>query len=201
VCAEDEGPINDIQCQRFDLPVQALETCGLRPRWVHLANSAGAFFLPRSRYDLIRVGNAVLGLRIRIDHPLPRTYRPALAWKAQLSSCRLLPAGWSVGYGASYVTPCEEFIGVIPVGYGDGLRRVPGNQVIIDGIKCPVVGRLCLDQMMVRLPHHYPMGEEMMIIGRQGNTSIWVHNLAALYGTSHVDFTTLIHHGVPRIYV
>jgi hypothetical protein len=126
------------------------------------------------------VGNAFLGLRIRIDQPLPRTYRPALAWKAQLSSCRLLPAGWSVGYGASYVTPCEECIGVIPVGYGDGLRRVPGNQVIIDGIKCPVVGTLCLDQMMVRLPRHYPMGEEVMRptrqyvdLGTQSGPALW----------------------------
>jgi alanine racemase len=178
-----------------------MEESGMRPRWVHLANSAAAFLLPRSRYDMIRVGNVVLGLRIRIDQPLPDGYRPALTWKVQLASSRRLPAGWTVGYGASYITPHEEIIGVIPVGYGDGLRRVPGNQIIIDGMKCPVVGRLCLDQMMVRLPHPYPMGEEVVIIGKQGNSSIWVHDLAALYQTSQVDVTTLIHKRVPRIYV
>jgi alanine racemase len=199
--AEDHNPINEIQCQRFDLAVRAMEESGMRPRWVHLANSAAAFLLPRSRYDMIRVGNVVLGLRIRIDQPLPDGYRPALTWKAQLASSRRLPAAWTVGYGASYITPHEEIIGVIPVGYGDGLRRVPGNQVIIDGMKCPVVGRLCLDQMMVRLPHPYPMGEEVVIIGKQGNSSIWVHDLAALYQTSQVDVTTLIHKRVPRIYV
>jgi alanine racemase len=199
--AEDQNPINEIQCQRFDLAVRAMEESGMRPRWVHLANSAAAFLLPRSRYDMIRVGNVVLGLRIRIDQPLPDGYRPALTWKVQLASSRRLPAGWTVGYGASYITPHEEIIGVIPVGYGDGLRRVPGNQIIIDGMKCPVVGRLCLDQMMVRLPHPYPMGEEVVIIGKQGNSSIWVHDLAALYQTSQVDVTTLIHKRVPRIYV
>lgn len=199
--AEVEDPINDIQCQRFDLAVRALEACGQRPRWVHLANSAAAFFLPRSRYDMVRVGNVVLGLRIRIDLPLPGSYRPALTWKAQLASCRLLPAGWTVGYGASYRTQHEEHIGVIPVGFGDGLRRISGNQIIIDGIKCPVIGKLCLDQIMVRLPRHYPTGEVVMIVGQQGDASIWVHDLAALYGTSQVDFTTLIHHRVPRIYV
>lgn len=199
--AEDQNPMNENQCQRFDLAVRAMEESGLRPRWAHLANSAAAFFLPRSRYDMIRAGNVVLGLRIRIDQPLPNSYRPALTWKAQLAACRLLPAGWTVGYGASYRTPHEEFIGIIPVGYGDGLRRLPGNQIIIDGIKCPVLGRLCLDQLMVRLPRLYPMGEEVVIVGQQGDASLWVHDLAALYQTSQVDFTTLIHKRVPRIYV
>jgi alanine racemase len=199
--AEGETPDNELQCQRFDRAVRALEECNLRPRWVHLANSAAAFSLPRSRYDMVRVGNVVLGLRIPVDQPLHESYRPALTWKAQLASCRLLPAGWSVGYGGAYRTQHQEYIGVIPVGYGDGLRRLPGNQVIVDGIKCPVVGKLCLDQMMVRLPRQYPMGEEVTIIGKQGEASIRVHDLAALYRTSQVDITTLIHQRVPRIYV
>jgi alanine racemase len=198
--AEDQNSFNEIQCQRFDLAVHAMEEAGLRPRWVHLANSAAAFYQPQSRYDMVRAGNVVLGLRIRIDQPLPDYYRPALTWKAGLASCRLLPAGWNVGYGQGYTTPHEEFIGVIPVGYGDGLRLVPGNQIIIDGIKCPVVGRLCLDQLMVRLPHSYPLGEEVVIIGQQGDSSLWIHDLAALYQISQVDFATLIHSRVPRIY-
>lgn len=199
--AEEQNPLNEIQCQRFDLAVHAMEEYGLRPRWVHLANSAGAFFLPRSRYDMVRIGNVALGLRIRLDQPLPEDYRPALTWKARLASCRLLPAGWTVGYGAEYVTSQEEYIGVIPVGYGDGLRRAPGNQVLIDGMKYPVVGQLCLDQTMVRLPRAYPVGEEVTIVGQQGDTSIWVHDLAALYHTTQVDVTSLIHPRVPRIYV
>jgi alanine racemase len=81
------------------------------------------------------------------------------------------------------------------------LRRLPGNQIIIDGIKCPVVGRVCLDQLMIRLPHSYPMDEEVVIIGQQGDSSQWVHDLASLYQTSQVDFTTLIHKRVPRIYI
>ena len=201
VAEEAQHPLNEVQRQRFELAVHAMEESGLRPCWVHLANSAGAFYQPQSRYDMVRVGNVVLGLRIRIDQPLPEIYQPALTWKAQLAACRLLPAGWNVGYGADYVTPREELIGVVPVGFGDGLRRFPGNQVLIGGIKCPVVGRLCLDQLMVRLPRHYPMGEEVVIIGKQGNESIWVHDLAALYQLSQVDFTTLIHSRVPRVYV
>jgi alanine racemase len=199
--AEDPHPLNEIQHQRFDYAVRSMEEAGVRPRWVHLGNSAAAFYQPQTRYDMVRVGNVVLGLRIRIEQPLPDDYQPVLTWKAQLASSRLLPAGWSVGYGANYITPYEEFIGVIPVGYGDGLRRLPGNQIIIDGIRCPVVGRMCLDQLMVRLPRSYSMGEEVVIIGRQGDSSLWVHDLAALCQTSQVDITTLIHRRVPRIYV
>ncbi len=197
--AEGPHPLNELQIQRFQRAVKALQENSLRPPWVHLANSAAAFYLPQTRYDLVRVGNVVLGLRIRVDRPLPEHYRPALSWKARLAACRRLPAGWGVGYGQAYITSGEEFIGVVPVGYGDGLRRLPGNQVLIGGEKCPVVGRLCLDQLMVRLPRVYPLGEEVVIVGQQGDLSIWVHDLAALYQTTQVDFTTLIHPRVPRL--
>jgi alanine racemase len=196
--AEETHPLNELQLQRFGTAVKALEENSLRPRWVHLANSAAAFYLPQTRHDMVRVGNVVLGLRIRVDQPLPGHYRPALTWKARLASSRRLPPGWGVGYGATYITSGEEIIGVVPVGYGDGIRRVPGNQILIGGEKCPVVGRLCLDHLMVRLPRLFPPGEEVVIIGQQGDSSIWVHDLAVLYQTTQVDITTLIHARVPR---
>jgi alanine racemase len=176
-----------------------MEAAGLRPRWVHLANSAAAFYLPETRYDMVRVGNVVLGVRICIDRELPAHYKPALTWKARLATSRRLPPGWNVGYAGGYTTTGPETIGVIPVGFGDGLRRVPGNQVLIGGEKVDVVGRLSMDQSMVRLPRPYPLGEEVVIVGEQGDAAIRVHDLAALYGISQVDFTTLIHHRVPRI--
>jgi len=199
--AEEPGSLTELQTRRFQSALTNLEEAGLRPRWAHLANSAAAFYLPPTRFDLVRVGNVVLGLRIQIHQPLPEGYRPALTWKARLASCRRLPAGWGVGYGQAYTTDGDEFIGVVPVGYGDGLRRIPGNQVIIGGEKRLVVGKLCLDQLMTRLPSSYPMGEEVVLIGNQGKSSIWVHDVADLYQTSQVDFTTLIHQRVPRIYV
>lgn len=196
--AEQAHPLNELQLQRFREALGALAAAGLRPRWAHLANSAAAFHLPGARHDLVRVANVVLGIRIRPDQPLDPKYRPALTWKARLASCRELPAGWGVGYGQTYVTPGPELVGVVPVGYGDGLRRVPGNQVLIGGVKCPVLGQLCLDQLMVRLPRRFPEGEEVVIIGAQGAAAIWLHDLAALYGTSQVDIATHLHARVPR---
>ncbi len=196
--AEQTHPLNDLQLRRFRLAVQAMEQAALRPRWVHLANSAAAFHLPEARHDLVRCANVVLGIRIRIDQPLDPKYRPVLAWKARLASCRVLPPGWGVGYGQTYVTTREELVGVVPVGYGDGLRRVPGNQVLIGGARCPVLGRLCLDQLMVRLPRPFPEGEEVVIIGAQGGEALGFHDLAALYGTTQVDIATHLHPRVPR---
>jgi alanine racemase len=196
--ADQSDPLNDLQIARFRQAVRAMEAAGLRPRWVHLANSAAAFFLPEARHDLVRVGNVLLGIRIRIDQPLHPKYRPALAWKARLASCRKLPAGWGVGYGQTCLASGDEFIGVVPVGYGDGLRRAPGNRVLIGGTSCPVLGRLCLDQLMVRLPRPFPEGEEVVIIGAQGGAAIGLHDLAALYGTSQVDIATHLHGRIPR---
>ena len=72
-------------------------------------------------------------------------------------------------------------------GYGDGLRRGPGNQVLVGGVRCPVVGNLCLDQLMVRLPRRFPEGEEVVLIGTQGGEAIGLHDLAARYGTTQPD--------------
>jgi len=198
--AEQDHPLNDLQLGRFRQAVRTMEEAALRPRWVHLANSAAAFHLPGARHDLVRVGNVVLGIRIRIDQPLDPKYRPALVWKARLASCRRLPPGWGVGYGQTCLATGDELVGVVPVGYGDGLRRVPGNRVLIGGASCPVLGQLCLDQLMVRLPRPFPEGEEVVIIGAQGKAAIGLHDLAALYGTSQVDIATHLHARIPRFY-
>ena len=198
---ETAHSLNNLQLQRFQTAIDAVSSVGIHPTWIHLANSAAAFSLPGTRFNLVRVGNVVLGLRIRIDQPLPEYYQPALTWKAHLAACRSLPNGSGVGYGHTYFSQENETIGIIPVGYGDGLRRLRGNQVLIAGKKHPVVGRLCLDQLMVRLSGPYPMHTEVVIIGNQGNQSIWVHDLAALYETTQVDITTHLHQRVPRIYI
>lgn len=199
--AEEEHLLNALQAERFQAAVRIMEETGLRPRWVHLANSAAAFGVPGTRHDLARIGNVGLGMRIRADRPLPEGYRPALTWKAQLASCRLLPKGWGIGYGQTYVTEREELIGVIPVGYGDGLRRGPGNEVLIGGQRCPVVGQSCLDQSMVRLPQPFPEGEEVVLIGSQGQESIGIHDLSLRHHTTQVDISSHIHHRVPRVYL
>ncbi|HWR64554.1 MAG TPA: alanine racemase, partial [Bellilinea sp.] len=147
-----DHPVTRQQIERFTDVLKGLQEVGQRPRWAHLGNSAAAFGLPAARFDLVRVGTALLGLKPFYFDPFPPELRRVISWKAQIASCRRLPAGWGVSYGHEYVTSGAEWIATLPVGYGDGFRRLPGNQVLIAGQRIPVVGRVCNDMCMVRLP-------------------------------------------------
>jgi alanine racemase len=190
------------QVQRFQQAVDVLKAEGICPRWVHLSNTAGTLVHPEARFTMVRAGSAVLGIwPFNYDLPYPAFLRPALTWKARLASCKLIPAGWGIGYGQIYTLKENELIGVIPVGYGDGFRRTSGNEVIIGGQKVPVRGRVCMDQTMIHLPKPYPLGEEVVIVGQQGAERIRLEDLSIRYNTPQVDVATMINFRVPRVYV
>lgn len=198
----DEGdfPETEHQTVLFSNVVQALSQNGIRPRWIHLAGSSGAIYAPETRFNLVRSGCALLGIAPRNTAPIPKELRRVLSWKAHLASCKMIPMGCGVGYGHAYVTSNEEIIGVLPIGYSDGFRRLPGNEVIIDGKKVPVVGKMCMDMAMVRLPKIYPIGTEAVIIGSQGKATIDLEDLANRWKIGEVDVVSNISLRVPRVY-
>jgi alanine racemase len=189
------------QLRRFGQALHSLEEAGLRPPYVHLANSAAAYALPEARFDLVRAGSAIVGLRPFYYAAFPANMRRSLRWQAQLAACKRLPAGWNISYGQEYQVNGEEWIGVIPVGYGDGLRRQPGNQVLIEGQRLPIVGRICIDQCMVRLPRPMAIGSLVTLIGQQGNEAIYVEELVQRWHSSEAGVTSGISGRVPRCYV
>jgi alanine racemase len=189
------------QLAAFAAVVGALHQAGVTPPIVHAANSAAALNFPESRWGLVRVGNAMYGLHPSAEAPLPEGFLPALTWKAQLVSCKELPAGHGVSYGHEYVTRGREVIGVLPVGYGDGLRRGRPNEVLIGGARVPVVGRVCMDQCMLRLASPLPIGTEAVIIGRQGNESISAEEVAKRWGTINYEVVTGLSARLPRVFV
>ena len=128
-----DHPVTRQQIERFTNVLSGLQAVELRPQWAHLGNSAAAFGLPAARFDLVRVGTALLGMKPFYFDPFPSELRRVISWKAQIASCRLLPPGWGVSYGHEYVTRESEWIATLPVGYGDGFRRQPGNQVLVEG--------------------------------------------------------------------
>jgi alanine racemase len=194
-------PHTHLQIERFNFAVDSLHNAGIYPRWIHLANSAAAVHHPDARFNLSRLASNIFGMLPRSIDPLPPQLHRVLTWKARLASCRVLPPGWGIGYGQAYVTQSEEIIGVIPVGYGDGFRRLPGNEVLIDGQRVPVVGNVCMDQSMLKLSRHYPMGTEVIIIGVQGNQSIFIEDLMKRWNTSEEDIVATLSARVPRVYV
>ncbi len=176
---------------------------GLRPRLVHAANSAAALNFPDSRFDLVRAGIALLGIDPAPICPLPDGFQPALAWKARLSSHKLLPPRHGISYGHAYYTQSDECIGVVPVGYADGFRRVQGNFVLIGGRRVPVVGNVTMDQTMIRLDAvpNIQIGSEVVLIGAQGEQVISAYELARRWGTIAYEVICGLADRLPRIYL
>ena len=191
------------QLATFDRFLDELEAIGKRPAIVHAANSSGTLYFPKARYDLVRTGIAMLGIDPSPEAPLPSDYRAALSWKARLSSKKTLPPQHGVSYGHAYITQTEECIGVVPVGYADGFRRVPGNYVLIEGQRVPVVGNVAMDQTMVRLDFvpQAEIGSEVVIIGRQGDQVISAQEIARQWGTISYEVVCGLADRLPRVYL
>ena len=197
----EDATTENQEAQFLDL-LGEVESAGLRPPIVHAANSAAALSRPTSRFDMVRPGIAIFGLCPDKTMPLPDDFRPALRWKARLSFIQRLDAGRGISYGHDYYTEAEELIGVVPVGYGDGYRRVPGNQVLIHGKRVPVVGRVSMDQLMVNLDDlpETSIGDEVVLIGSQGDECISPEELGDRWGTFNYEVICGLSARVPRAY-
>ena len=190
------------QLERFNGALAELEAAGLRPPLAHAANSSATLMLPEAHLDMVRVGIALYGLQPSKDQPLPAEFRPALQWKSRLTRVRDLPAGTGVSYGHDYVTKTEERIGTFPVGYADGLRRTGGNQVLVGSQQVPVVGRICMDLSMMQLGPvpGAEVGDEVVLIGSQGDATITAEQVADRWDTINYEVTCGIGQRVPRLF-
>jgi alanine racemase len=199
---EADTAASDEQERRFREVLSGLQAAGLEPALVHAANSAAGLARPSARFNLIRAGIAMYGLQPSADRPLPEAFRPALMWKAVLSQVKTVPAGQGVSYGHRYVTQREERLGTVPVGYADGFRRTPGNEVLVAGRRVPVVGRVCMDQLVVQLDGvpEAKTGDEVVLIGAQGNEQVSADEVAGRWGTINYEVVCGIGARVPRFY-
>lgn len=201
---EEEQEVTHWQLDRFDRLLNEVESAGLRPEIVHTGNSAGALFYSRcGKYDMVRAGVAMYGMNPSEEKKLPEGFQPVLSWKAGLTSVKLVPGGRGISYGHKYVTKGDQSrIGVLPVGYADGYRRVQGNMVLIRGKRVPVIGNVCMDQCMIDLNGvpEASIGDEAVLIGRQGSQWIHAEDVAAVWGTINYEVTCGIAHRVNRFY-
>ncbi len=202
--ADETNPISTVsQLSKFTPLIDELEQRGLRPAYVHAANSAASLQFPESRFDLVRPGIAIYGLHPSKASPLPAGFMPALTWKARLTSKKYLPAGHQVSYGGIYTTSREEQIGVVPVGYADGFRRVDGEQVLLHGRRVDVVGRVCMDQSMLQITDlsNVEIGDEIILLGKQGQVTITAEEIAERWGTINYEVICGLSNRLPRIYL
>lgn len=172
---------------------------------VHAANSAAAIAHPHSRYNLIRLGLSLYGCYPFNDL---RNYSfnllPALTLKSRIVMVKALPPGSAISYGCTYITERETLIATIPIGYADGYSRLLSNQgqVLIRGQRVPIVGRICMDHLMVNVSSipGARRGDEVVLYGRQGEEQVTVEEAAGMIGTINYEILCAINKRVPRFY-
>ncbi len=167
-------------------------------------NSAGALSIPESQFNVVRPGIILYGVS-PFRRPLEQEeIKPVLSLKSEVIHIQHLKAGEAVSYGHTYICREDETIATIPIGYGDGYPRLLSNKgvVLIGGERCPIVGRVCMDQIMVKVPKHIPLalGDEVVLIGKQGDKQIYIEELAEIAGTIPYEIFCCFTDRVPRVY-
>lgn len=175
---------------------------GELPRYVHVSNSATSLWHQACNGNVVRFGVALYGLNPSgTALAAPYELAPALSLTAQLSFVKRLAKGQSVSYGATYTADQAEWVGTVPIGYADGYeRRLQGFHVLVNGQYCEVIGRVCMDQLMVRLPAQVAVGTQVTLIGRDGDREITLQDVADYCGTIHYEIACGLAPRVPRIY-
>ena len=203
VSDEDDSFTRD-QLNRFGSIVAQLRETGIRAPLIHVLNSAGVIHFSEYAQDLARVGLALYG-----SSPIAvfqNELKAVMTWKTRVTIVRELPAGHGISYGRTFVTPSRMRIATLAVGYADGYQRRLSNQgadVLIHGKRCPVLGRVTMDQIMVdvtELPQ-VDAGDEVVLMGRQGVEEILAGELAQKAGTIPWEIFTGVSYRVERIYL
>jgi len=210
---ESDRSYAELQFRRFRELLESLGASGLRPPLAHAANSAALLTMPHTHLDLVRSGIALYGLDPDCDQcPLPAGFTPALSWKATVTHVAALEAGEPVSYGREFTASGPMRVAVIPVGYADGFPRKPHTwgSVLIRGRAAPILGRVCMDQTVVDITPietetgeagPVRVGEEVVLIGRQGSAVLSAEEAARRVRTNNYDIVSRILPRVPRVVV
>ena len=174
-----------------------------KPRLVHASNSAATYLHPDTRFDAVRLGISMYGIPAseHVGRNMPIPLKPALSLESRLVHVKKISRGDTVSYGGTYEAADDEWIGTIPIGYADGLLRgLGGQEVLVGGRRVPIVGRICMDQCMVRLPGETEPGEPVVLIGRQGDEEITAAEWAARLGTIPYEVVVTLSKRIQRVY-
>ncbi len=172
---------------------------------LHVANSAAILDLPETYLDAARPGIAIYGLypSPEVNQTVP--LRPALTVLSHIGRIRVLPPGASVSYGRTFIASRPTRVALLPIGYGDGIHRLLSNrgEVLVRGQRAPIIGRVCMDNIMVDVTHipDAQEGDQSVLLGQQGDERIRAEEVAAWAQTIHYEVTTSLLPRLPRVYV
>ncbi len=208
VADEVQNPYTATQLTLFDSALEELARRGIRPPLVHAANSAGAMWHPAARYDMVRCGIALYGLAPAAHEatrqPVPQL-RPALSLVARVSHVKEVAAGERLSYGLRYQVIEPTMVATVPLGYADGVTRSlssTGGEVLVGGRRRPIAGTVTMDQTLVDCgpDAEVSVGDEVVLIGRQGDESIDAWEWAGRTGSIAYEVVCGVSGRVPRAY-
>jgi alanine racemase len=204
--ADEPGrPSNLAQIEAFRAALGIAEREGIRPEVRHLANSAGTVCLPGARFDLVRPGIAIYGYSPAPTQGDSSSFglRPAMTLVARLANVKRVPAEHGVSYGHTYVTARRTTLGLVPIGYADGIPRAAGDcgPVFAAGSRRRIAGRVCMDQFVIDLGDDpVAVGDEVVVFGPGDDGEPTVQEWAEVIGTISYEVVTGIGARIPRVY-
>lgn len=199
---EDERTTKE-QLAWFLETAEAVRVAGPSPRILHAANTGATIRHPESHLDLVRPGIGLYGIEPAPGVGADLGLRPALRWRSEVASVKRLPAGEAISYGHRYRLEREALIATVPVGYADGYPRQLTNrgEVLVRGRRCPVAGTVTMDQLMIDCGDlEVETGEEVVLVGAQGEDAIGADELGRRFGTIGYEIVSRIGDRVPRRY-
>jgi alanine racemase len=198
-------PFTDLQIKRFKQLLRQIDKGGTPYEVVHCANSGAIVAHAAAAFDMVRPGIMAYGAWPMGPRPDPCPLQPVLRWETSVTLIKELPADWSIGYGRTYFTRAPMVTAVLPVGYRDGYQRRLSNRadVLIRGQRCPVRGRVSMDQIVVDVTNipGVAVGDTAVLIGNDGGETITVEELAQRAETIPNEILTGIGPRVERVYV
>jgi alanine racemase len=201
--SEDDEVTTKLQLERFDAVVGSVRAAGVALRYVHAANSGGLLRHPEAHLDLVRPGIAIYGIPPAPGVGEDAGLRPALSWRTAVASTRRLEAGERLSYGHRYELERPGWVATVPLGYADGYPRRAWSsaEVLLGGRRRRIAGTVTMDQLMIDSGDDRPAaGDEVVVLGRQGNEEITAWELADHAGTVGYEIVTRIGSRVPREY-
>ena len=192
------------QAELFDRFYEMLKARGVEIPIRHMDNSAGLMNF-ENHYEMVRAGIVTYGLYPSEDvDPGALNLRPAMQWLSRVTHVNILPAGREISYGGTYVTTRETRVATVPVGYADGYRRSLSGKFycLIRGKRAPILGRVCMDQMMVDVTDipDVTLNDRVILVGRSGGAEISMEEIAAAADSFNYEFICGISRRVPRVY-
>lgn len=198
---EEEGELFERQVGRMTEIIDRLNDQNIM---VHVSNSAATLMHPLLAYDAVRIGISMYGIapsdyiEEKLSHPLI----PVMSLETEIVHIKKVKAGEVISYGGTYCCERDEWIATLPIGYADGmLRGLQGQEVLVRGERAEIVGRICMDQCMIRVSEKLPIGEKVQLLGKQGKEEIRINEWAVKLNTIPYEIPCILTKRVPRIYI